>query len=383
MKRKEVLKGIFVGLMLITICAIFPNSKVMADDSTQNNTNTQNTIQTTNNTNTQSTTTVIQTKEKKDIKSLKSIINTNTVVYTGKEKTPSVKLYDGKKKLKRNRDYTLEYSKNTNVGKAKIVVKGIGDYKGTIKKYFYIAPKKAKIKSVMFNSTFTQATVEWEKDKMATGYVLSVSTKKDGKYKKLIKTKSKKQTKCIVKKLNPNKMYYFKVCSYKLINNKTVYSPKESNAKSNTGRISKISLISYSSGKNRNFNLNKACRLIDGTILRPGDSFNWFRVVGPASAARGYRKASVFVNKKTVLGYGGGVCQVSTTVYQAAVEAGLKITERHQHSKPVSYTSSDKDATVTYGVNNLRFRNNKDYKIRIVTYSNGGRTTCEMYRVED
>lgn len=384
MKRKVFSKGLIIVATISILGVAGVQNKVMAEELTQNTT--QSATQNTTQTSAQNTTTTIKTQTKKEIKSIKNLkakINTSTVAYTGKKIKPSVKIYDGKKKLKQNKDYTVEYKNNVKTGKAKITVKGIGDYKGTIKKYFYIAPKKAYIKSVFFNSKFTKATIEWKKDNLASGYAVFMSDKKDGKYKRIKKIKNKKITSYTVKNLDPDTMYYFKVCSFKMVNDKIVYSPKESKPKSNTGKLAKISLVSYSSGKNRNFNLKKASKLIDGTILKPGDVFNWFKVVGPASQARGYKKASVFVNKKTVPGYGGGVCQVSTTVYQAALDSGLKILERHQHSKPVSYTSKDRDATVTYGVHNLRFKNNKKYSIKIVTYSKEGRTTCEMYRVED
>ena len=157
-----------------------------------------------------------------------------------------------------------------------------------------------------------------------------------------------------------------------------------SKAKSSKGKIAKISLVSYSSGSNRNYNLKKACKAINGTIIKPGEVFNWFKVVGPASGSRGYKKAMVFRGKtKRALDYGGGVCQVSSTLYQAALQANLKILERHEHSQPVSYAKKGKDATVTYGVNNLKFKNTKNYKIKLVTYAEGGRTTCEMYRIAD
>lgn len=86
---------------------------------------------------------------------------------------------------------------------------------------------------------------------------------------------------------------------------------------------------------------------------------------------------------KRDLDYGGGVCQVSSTLYQAALETGCKIIERHEHSQPVSYCKKGKDATVTYGVNNLRFRNTNKFSIKLVTYSEAGRTTCEVYRLAD
>ncbi len=311
-------------------------------------------------------------------------IDTSNALYTGKKIKKSVAIYDGNVKLSEGIDYFIKYKNNVKTGRAKIKVIGKGKYKGTITRYFNIVPKKAKINDVIFSSNFKKATIEWEKDEQASGYVVYISKKKDGKYTRVKKIRKNTITEYTIKNLNPNKMYYFKVRSYKIIDGKIYYSTKYSKAKSNNGKIAKISLVSYSSGNNRNYNLKKACKLINGTILKPGESFNWFRVVGPASGARGYKKATVFRGKtKKALDYGGGVCQVSSTLYQAALKVGLKVLERHQHSQPVSYTKLGKDATVTYGVNNLRFKNNKNYSIKIVMYSKAGRTTCEMYRIAD
>ena len=320
----------------------------------------------------------------KQVSSLNINIDTSKALYTGKKITKSINIYDGNIKLAEGKDYEVKYDNNIKTGKATITVKGKENYTGTITRDFYIVPKKAYIRRVLFSSNFKKATIEWDRDKQASGYVIYMATKKDGNYKRVKKIKKNKITEYTVKKLNPNKMYYFKICSYKTVGGKNYYSTKMSKAKSNTGLLAKVSLVSYSSGSNRNLNLKKACKAIDETILRPGDTFNWFKVVGPASAARGYKKATIFIGKyKKGQGYGGGVCQVSSTVYQAALKSGLKILERHQHSQRVSYTKLGIDATVTYGVNNLRFKNNKKYSIKIVMYSKAGRTTCEMYRIAD
>ena len=321
---------------------------------------------------------------KKDLSTLKIDIDKSNARYTGKPLTKNVNIYAENTKLVEGIDYDVEFKNNVKTGKAKIIIKGKGNYSGEITDYFYIVPKKAYIRKVLFSSNFKKATIQWDRDKQASGYVIYMATKKDGEYKKVKKIKKNKITEYTVKKLNPDKMYYFKICSYKTIEGKNYYSTKMSKPKSNTGLLAKISLNSNSSGNNRNHNLKLACKAIDGTVLKPGQSFNWFKVVGPASGTRGYKKATVFRGKtKRALDYGGGVCQVSSTLYQATLKTGLKILERHQHSQPVSYTKLGKDATVTYGVNNLRFKNNKKYSIKLVMYSKKGRTTCEIYRIAD
>ena len=319
----------------------------------------------------------------KDLSSLTIYIDTGNATYTGKKLTKPVTIYDGSNKLTEGQDYSVSFKNNKNTGKATITVTGKGNYTGTIKRNFFIVPKKAKIKDVIYSYNYKKATVEWAKDKQASGYAIYMSTKKDGEYQKVKNIKKNSTTSYTVKKLNSKKMYYFKVYSYKVIDGKRYYSYKMSNAKTKSKKIAKISLVSYSSGNNRNHNLKLCCKTINGTVIKPGQSFNWFRVVGPASARKGYKKAMVFKGKKERgLGYGGGVCQVSSTLYQAALETGCKIIERHEHSQPVSYCKKGKDATVTYGANNLIFKNTNKFSIKLVTYAEAGRTTCEVYRID-
>ena len=318
--------------------------------------------------------------KQKSIKELNCIVNTSYHTYTGAERNASVKIYNGNTKLKYNTDYTLLYKNNINTGKASVTIKGKGNYTGTITKSYYIVPRKSKIISVTMNSKATQATIKWKKDPQASGYAIYMSTSKDGKYQKIKQITSTKTTTYVKKGLNPNKVYYFKISSYKIIGNKKRYSKKYSEPKTNVALIAKVTLNSPKSGASRNYNLKKASSKVNGTILKPGETFNWFNIVGAANKANGYKKATVFLNGKSVPGYGGGVCQVSTTIYQASLKCGLKIVERHTHSLPVSYTTKGKDATVSYGSKNLKIKNNKNYSIKLVTYSNGGETTCEIYR---
>ena len=321
------------------------------------------------------------TTKTKSVRKLKIVVNHKKYyIYTGTPVIATVKVFDGSKKLKENRDYTLAYSKNNRPGKAKVVVYGIGKYSGWSKDYFYIAPKKATIKSVTFNSSFTKATIKWEKDKKASGYKIYMSETKDGEYVKVKNISSQFTTSYTKKGLDPNKMYYFKVRAYVNADNKQI-ARQMSSPKSNTGLVTSVTLNSPRSGENRNHNLWLACNTINGTVLRPGETFDWFKVVGQASDLKGYRVAIVYQGTQSVLGSGGGVCQVSTTLYQASRNMGLQIVERHQHSKPVSYTTLGNDATVYYGAQNLKIRNNKGYSVKLVMSASGGSTTCKIYRV--
>lgn len=114
-------------------------------------------------------------------------------------------------------------------------------------------------------------------------------------------------------------------------------------------------------------NINITCNTINGTVLKNGDSFSFNSIVGQPTAEKGYQEADVFVNQKTEKGYGGGNCQVSTTIYNAALKVqGIEVTERHPHKKKVSYIEEGKDAAVSYsGGLDLKFTNNTGNDIKL------------------
>lgn len=132
--------------------------------------------------------------------------------------------------------------------------------------------------------------------------------------------------------------------------------------------------------KGRSENIRLASKAIC-INLKKGEEFVWSKVVGQASSDKGYKQAPVFSGGQVVQGVGGGVCQVSTTLYNAALDAGLKITERHQHSMPVSYVPAGKDATVAYGSLDFRFINTSDSTIKIVGNANNGTLTVKILKL--
>lgn len=131
---------------------------------------------------------------------------------------------------------------------------------------------------------------------------------------------------------------------------------------------------------NRNHNINLASKQISVKIL-PGHNFKWSEVIGPASKEQGYVLGNVIIDNKMAQGYGGGVCQVSSTLYNAALDAGMEIIERHTHGLPVSYVPEGRDATVAYGYLDFIFRNNKSYPIQIVGFTGNGFVEVEIYKV--
>jgi vancomycin resistance protein YoaR len=134
--------------------------------------------------------------------------------------------------------------------------------------------------------------------------------------------------------------------------------------------------------RNRAHNIRKAASSINGIILLPGDTFSYNEVVGPRTFREGFRKAPVIVKGELVPGDGGGVCQVSTTVYMAALQAGLQIVQRSHHAFPIHYAPPGLDATVVYGAIDLRFRNNTPCPIALVAEAKNGRVVVRVLGAE-
>lgn len=109
--------------------------------------------------------------------------------------------------------------------------------------------------------------------------------------------------------------------------------------------------------RNRVFNIQKAARIIDGTVLQPGQEFDMNAALGPRNESTGWRIAAGILDGTYVQEYGGGVCQVSTTLYNAVLMADLTVTERYHHSWPLGYVDAGRDATISTGGPNFRFVN--------------------------
>jgi vancomycin resistance protein YoaR len=135
----------------------------------------------------------------------------------------------------------------------------------------------------------------------------------------------------------------------------------------------------YSERGNRRRNIELACRRINGTVLMPGDVFSYNRVVGPRDAHAGFRKAPVILQGRLVPDWGGGVCQVSSTLYNAVLLADLRIVRRSHHAFPVRYISSGRDATVAYGSIDFQFANNTNSPVAIAADGSGGRVLMRIF----
>lgn len=135
----------------------------------------------------------------------------------------------------------------------------------------------------------------------------------------------------------------------------------------------------YSNNANRTTNLRLASNKINGTVIMPGDTFSYNKIVGERTIAAGYKNASVFENGRIVDGLGGGICQVSTTLYNAVLYANLQIVERTNHMFLAGYADGGRDATVAYGSLDFRFKNNRTYPIKIESRVENGYCTVKVY----
>lgn len=124
-----------------------------------------------------------------------------------------------------------------------------------------------------------------------------------------------------------------------------------------------------SSGAGRSKNVENGANLINGALLYPGDSFSVYEAVSPFDAEHGYELAGSYENGTTVETYGGGICQVSTTLYNAVIRAELEVTERSNHSMIVNYVDPSADAAIAGTYKDLKFVNNTDAPIYIEGYT--------------
>ena len=136
--------------------------------------------------------------------------------------------------------------------------------------------------------------------------------------------------------------------------------------------LSTFSTKYSASNKSRTTNLILAANKINGTVLMPGETFSYNKVVGARTIAAGYKEAPIYVSGRVENGLGGGICQIASTLYDAAIYANLEIVERSNHQFVPSYIGASRDATVVYGSIDFKFKNNRDYPIKITCSVSGG-----------
>ncbi len=139
----------------------------------------------------------------------------------------------------------------------------------------------------------------------------------------------------------------------------------------------------YKSNSDRNTNLRLACEAINGKVLYPGDVFSYNNALGERTPERGYKLGPSYAGNKTVMTYGGGICQVSSALYYCILIAELEVLVRENHGFAPSYAPLGMDATVSWGSIDFRFKNSSAYPIRIEASASGGSVTVTLIGTDD
>lgn len=135
--------------------------------------------------------------------------------------------------------------------------------------------------------------------------------------------------------------------------------------------------------KDRTTNLEIACKKINGKVVLAGESFSYNQTLGERTIAAGYKNAKVYENGQVVDGIGGGICQISSTLYNAVLLANLEVTERRNHQFVTSYLPAGRDATVVYGMTDFKFKNTRKYPVKIFATAKSGIATVSIYGIKE
>ena len=147
--------------------------------------------------------------------------------------------------------------------------------------------------------------------------------------------------------------------------------------------ISTFSTRFDASNYNRNVNIKLAAQKVNGTVIMPGENFSFNTVVGSRTIEAGFKEGTAYIGGKVVPDVGGGVCQVSSTIYNTALLANLKIVERSNHMFTTGYVAPSRDATVYYGSLDFIFKNTRKYPIKLVASASGGVCKVSVYGIKE
>ena len=309
-----------------------------------------------------------------ELKKLSKKINTNKICISAKDKNYSIDV----------KDVVLEY----NINELCEEIFSYGKDKNTFLKFCKVITKKDK--EFNFDVTINDSSLLDLKEKIANetnikaqepqviinGNSISYKDGKDGSklLEKLLSEeieKSLEQKDAINKVININAIYEDDKQTISIDDLKSVNS-----------KISTYS-TTYSPSGGRGSNVENAANKLDNMVLMPGDEFSYENAVGPVIQSNGYTYAPVISGGKLIQGIGGGVCQVSSTLYNTMLNSGILPTERRNHSKPVSYVPRGLDATLASGSIDYKFINTLEYPIVINTSCSNGNLTIEFWSNEN
>lgn len=172
--------------------------------------------------------------------------------------------------------------------------------------------------------------------------------------------------------------------TFKEAETKKVYPAlKKDDSSSYPYEIATYTTYYQSSNETRTANIHEAVNHLDNIVIPSGKTFSFNQTVGKRTVLAGYKEAKVVNGDEFVDGLGGGICQVSSTVFQAVLRANLDITVRACHSLEISYVPLGGDATVQWNSQDFQFKNNTDCDIRLTVTANDGTLTCTVYATQD
>lgn len=324
---------------------------------------------------------------------------------TGKPITPKYTVTVNDITLVKGTDFVEEFKNNTKPGIASLTITAVTDsaYIGKKTVEFTVTekekpaddkpatpkpvspPKAVTLTACYSGKSKSQLIVKWN-TVSCDAYQIMYS--KDSAFKsgvKYVTVKGKNTNSKTVSVKNSNKKYYVRVRAIKYDSNQKavygVWSNKLNNSFSKT--YAKYS-SKYVNNKDRTTNLRIASKAIDGTVLAPGETFSFNKVVGQRTAKKGYKKAHIFNGPNNVtMGIGGGVCQVASTIFNTVLLSNLSIVERHQHSQRVSYVPLGRDAAIYWPTQDLQFKNNTNYPIKIKMTVKDGVISCAFLVSQD
>lgn len=147
--------------------------------------------------------------------------------------------------------------------------------------------------------------------------------------------------------------------------------------------ISQFTTKYDASNRNRSTNLQIAAEKINGKVLMPGEEFSFNKIVGKRTVEAGYKDAAIYADGGVVDGLAGGICQISSTLYNSVLLANLQITERRNHSFTTSYSLAGRDATVVWGTTDFRFINSRSYPIKIEASVKNGIAEFKIHGMQE
>ena len=176
------------------------------------------------------------------------------------------------------------------------------------------------------------------------------------------------------------------------INNNIVSTNKADNtSNSSSSKVSnkseellaQFSTRIYSTDSARQNNLEITSKKLNGTVVKPNETFSFTKTVGPSTAAKGYEEADIYdSNGNKIKGYGGGNCQISSTLYNAVQKvSSLKVVEKHEHSNTVPYVKEGHDAAVAYGSVDFKFKNTNNFSIKILVETSKNYVVVKLMKI--